>query len=54
MDQAILNVVKQVDVVDDLVTLALDESLSEGWGPEWDSNSDETVLREPVFSDQVL
>jgi hypothetical protein len=53
MDQAVLDVVEQVDVLDDLMTLALDKGLNKGRGPEGDSNTDETVLREPVVSDKV-
>ena len=36
------------------MTLALDERLNKGRGPEWDSNTDEAVRREPVVSDKVL
>ena len=53
MDQAVLDVVEQVDVLDDLMTLALDESLNKCRGPEGNSNTDETVFREPVVSNQV-
>ena len=53
MDQAVLDVVEQVDVLDDLVALALDESLNKGRGPEWDADTDETVLREPVVSHKI-
>jgi hypothetical protein len=53
VNQAVLDVVKQVDVLDDLMTLALDKGLNKCRGPEGDSNTDETVLREPVVSDKV-
>ena len=44
VDEAVLDVVKQVDVLDDLMTFALDESLNKGWGPEWDDPLSGRVL----------
>ena len=48
------NVIKKVNVRNDILTFAPAEMLSKLFGTEGDLNPDETVLREPVVVNQTL